>query len=36
MYAIANRYGVTVKDIQLWNDKENISVTIGEKIWIKH
>jgi membrane-bound lytic murein transglycosylase D len=35
MYAIANRYGVTVKDIQLWNDKENISVTIGEKIWIK-
>jgi len=35
MYAIANKYGVTVEDIQAWNDKEDTAVTIGERIWIK-
>ena len=34
LYAIARRYGVTIKDLMDWNDKKELSLKEGEKIKI--
>ena len=35
MYKIARDYNVTIKEVMLWNDKEEFKVSIGEKLKIK-
>jgi len=35
LYAIANKFGVTIEEIQNWNKKIDLSVSIGEKIKIR-
>lgn len=35
MYQISRKYGVTIKDIMQWNNKNDFNVSLGEKLLIK-
>lgn len=34
LYSVAKKYGVTIKDLMNWNEKTDLSVTVGEKLRI--
>lgn len=35
LYGIARQYGVTIKDLMDWNNKEDLTIKEGEKIRIQ-
>jgi membrane-bound lytic murein transglycosylase D len=34
LYSVAKKYGVTIKEIMNWNEKTDLSLTVGEKLRI--
>lgn len=34
LYGIARKYGITIKELMDWNGKEDLSITVGEKLRI--
>jgi membrane-bound lytic murein transglycosylase D len=34
LYSVAKKYGVTIKDLMNWNEKTDLSLTVGEKLRI--
>ena len=34
LYSIARKYSITIKELMEWNGKENLSLTVGEKLQI--
>ena len=34
LYSVARKYGVTIKEIMDWNEKKDLSITLGEKLRI--
>jgi membrane-bound lytic murein transglycosylase D len=35
LYSVARKYGVTIKDIMEWNNKNDFSVSVGEQLRIQ-